>query len=144
MLICIILLSLLMEALFSDRFFWILIDNFCLSWWQPQLHCQGVHSFMSLLTSWPVVLFLFLAGKGLSHRPRPSSPFSTDGSTVGTHSLGHQRATRPTRKPRSQGTAPHRRDAGADGEAAAENTFEIVCAESFVKHLLLFLNKKNM
>ncbi|XP_030007517.1 roundabout homolog 2 isoform X4 [Sphaeramia orbicularis] len=55
-----------------------------------------------------------LTGKGLSHRPRPSSPFSTDGSTVGTHSLGHQRATRPTRKPRSQGTAPHRRDAGAD------------------------------
>ncbi|XP_037632175.1 roundabout homolog 2 isoform X7 [Sebastes umbrosus] len=55
-----------------------------------------------------------LTGKGLSHRPRPSSPFSTDGSTVGTHSLGHQRATRPTRKPRSQGTAPHRRDAAAD------------------------------
>nr|XP_057935108.1 roundabout homolog 2 isoform X4 [Doryrhamphus excisus] len=52
--------------------------------------------------------------KGLSHRPRPSSPFSTDGSTVGTHSLGHQRATRPARKPRSQGTAPHRRDAAAD------------------------------
>ncbi|MEQ2176340.1 hypothetical protein GOODEAATRI_027015 [Goodea atripinnis] len=55
-------------------------------------------------------------GKGLSHRPRPSSPFSTDGSTVGTHSLGHQRATRPARKPRSQGTTPHRRDAGVDGE----------------------------
>uniref|UniRef100_A0A3B3XQD1 Roundabout, axon guidance receptor, homolog 2 (Drosophila) n=1 Tax=Poecilia mexicana TaxID=48701 RepID=A0A3B3XQD1_9TELE len=55
-----------------------------------------------------------ITGKGLSHRPRPSSPFSTDGSTVGTHSLGHQRATRPTRKPRSQGTTPHRRDAGAD------------------------------
>ncbi|XP_038147923.1 roundabout homolog 2 isoform X12 [Cyprinodon tularosa] len=55
-----------------------------------------------------------LTGKGLSHRARPSSPFSTDGSTVGTHSLGHQRATRPTRKPRSQGTTPHRRDAGAD------------------------------
>uniref|UniRef100_A0A1A8ARW3 Roundabout, axon guidance receptor, homolog 2 n=1 Tax=Nothobranchius furzeri TaxID=105023 RepID=A0A1A8ARW3_NOTFU len=55
-----------------------------------------------------------LTGKGLSHRPRPISPFSTDGSTVGTHSLGHQRATRPTRKPRSQGTTPHRRDAGAD------------------------------
>ncbi|XP_061575656.1 roundabout homolog 2 isoform X9 [Cololabis saira] len=55
-----------------------------------------------------------LTGKGLSHRPRPSSPFSTDGSTVGTHSLGHQRATRPSRKPRSQGTTPHRRDAGAD------------------------------
>uniref|UniRef100_A0A667WS85 Roundabout, axon guidance receptor, homolog 2 (Drosophila) n=1 Tax=Myripristis murdjan TaxID=586833 RepID=A0A667WS85_9TELE len=55
-------------------------------------------------------------GKGLSHRPRPSSPFSTDGSTVGTHSLGHQRATRPTRKPRNQGTAPHRRDASADEE----------------------------
>ncbi|XP_034063106.1 roundabout homolog 2 isoform X4 [Gymnodraco acuticeps] len=53
-------------------------------------------------------------GKGLSHRPRPSSPFSTDGSTVGSHSLGHQRATRPTRKPRSQGTAPPRRDAGGD------------------------------
>ncbi|XP_061828601.1 roundabout homolog 2 isoform X1 [Nerophis lumbriciformis] len=52
--------------------------------------------------------------KGLSHRPRPGSPFSTDGSTVGTHSLGHQRATRPARKPRSQGTAPHRRDAAAD------------------------------
>uniref|UniRef100_A0A3Q3LAL2 Roundabout, axon guidance receptor, homolog 2 (Drosophila) n=1 Tax=Labrus bergylta TaxID=56723 RepID=A0A3Q3LAL2_9LABR len=48
--------------------------------------------------------------------PRPGSPFSTDGSTVGTHSLGHQRATRPTRKPRSQGTAPHRRDPGADEE----------------------------
>ncbi|KAK0154830.1 Roundabout 2 [Merluccius polli] len=54
-------------------------------------------------------------GKGLqSHRPRPSSPFSTDGSTVGTHSLGHQRAARPTRKPRTQGTAPHRRDPAAD------------------------------
>ncbi|XP_055735667.1 roundabout homolog 2-like isoform X6 [Salvelinus fontinalis] len=53
-------------------------------------------------------------GKGLSHRPRPNSPFSTDGSTVGTHSLGHQRAARPTRKPRGQGTAPHRRDASAD------------------------------
>ncbi|XP_077421337.1 roundabout homolog 2 isoform X13 [Vanacampus margaritifer] len=52
--------------------------------------------------------------KGLPHRHRPSSPFSTDGSTVGTHSLGHQRATRPPRKPRNQGTAPHRRDAGAD------------------------------
>uniref|UniRef100_A0A3Q4I7H9 Roundabout, axon guidance receptor, homolog 2 (Drosophila) n=1 Tax=Neolamprologus brichardi TaxID=32507 RepID=A0A3Q4I7H9_NEOBR len=58
----------------------------------------------------------FVSGAGLSHRPRPSSPFSTDGSTVGTHSLGHQRATRPTRKPRSQGTTPHRRDAGADEE----------------------------
>eukprot|EP00063_Salmo_salar_P044052 XP_014018887.1 PREDICTED: roundabout homolog 2-like isoform X12 [Salmo salar] len=55
-----------------------------------------------------------VTGKGLSHRPRPSSPFSTDGSTVGTHSLGHQRATRPTRKPRGQGTAPHRRDASAN------------------------------
>ncbi|KAM4627321.1 roundabout homolog 2 isoform 2-T2 [Polymixia lowei] len=54
-------------------------------------------------------------GKGLSHRPRPSSPFSTDGSTVGSHSLGHQRAARPARKPRSQGTVPpHRRDASAD------------------------------
>ncbi|XP_053728764.1 roundabout homolog 2 isoform X3 [Synchiropus splendidus] len=55
-----------------------------------------------------------LTGKGLSHRPRPSSPFSTDGSTVGTHSLGHQRAARPARKPRGQNTAPHRRDPGAD------------------------------
>ncbi|XP_031651305.1 roundabout homolog 2-like isoform X6 [Oncorhynchus kisutch] len=55
-----------------------------------------------------------VTGKGLSHRARPSSPFSTDGSTVGTHSLGHQRAARPTRKPRGQGTAPHRRDASAD------------------------------
>uniref|UniRef100_A0A3P9BQG1 Roundabout, axon guidance receptor, homolog 2 (Drosophila) n=1 Tax=Maylandia zebra TaxID=106582 RepID=A0A3P9BQG1_9CICH len=61
----------------------------------------------------------FVSGAGLSHRPRPSSPFSTDGSTVGTHSLGHQRATRPTRKPRSQGTTPHRRDAGADGEGGS-------------------------
>ncbi|XP_061637139.1 roundabout homolog 2 isoform X3 [Phyllopteryx taeniolatus] len=52
--------------------------------------------------------------KGLSHRHRPGSPFSTDGSTVGTHSLGHQRAQRPARKPRNLGTAPHRRDAGAD------------------------------
>ncbi|XP_061537063.1 roundabout homolog 2 isoform X2 [Phycodurus eques] len=55
-----------------------------------------------------------LTDKGLSHRHRPSSPFSTDGSTVGTHSLGHQRAQRPARKPRNLGTAPHRRDAGAD------------------------------
>lgn len=58
----------------------------------------------------------------MSHRPRPSSPFSTDGSTVGSHSLGHQRATRPTRKPRSQGTAPHRRDPSADGTPVAGNT----------------------
>ncbi|XP_063061156.1 roundabout homolog 2 isoform X2 [Engraulis encrasicolus] len=53
-------------------------------------------------------------GKSLSHRGRPSSPFSTDGSTVGTHSLGHQRAARPTRKHRGLGTVPHRRDASAD------------------------------
>ncbi|XP_030634928.1 roundabout homolog 2 [Chanos chanos] len=53
-------------------------------------------------------------GKGLLQRPRPSSPFSTDGSAVGTHSLGHQRAARPARKHRGQGTAPHRRDASAD------------------------------
>ncbi|XP_019721089.1 roundabout homolog 2 [Hippocampus comes] len=52
--------------------------------------------------------------KGLPHRQRPGSPFSTDGSTVGTHSLGHQRAARPPRKPRNQGSAPHRRDAAAD------------------------------
>ncbi|XP_066516417.1 roundabout homolog 2 [Hoplias malabaricus] len=52
--------------------------------------------------------------KGLVPRPRPASPFSTDGSTMGTHSLGHQRATRPTRKHRGPGTAPHRRDASAD------------------------------
>uniref|UniRef100_A0AAQ5ZRZ2 Roundabout, axon guidance receptor, homolog 2 (Drosophila) n=1 Tax=Amphiprion ocellaris TaxID=80972 RepID=A0AAQ5ZRZ2_AMPOC len=54
--------------------------------------------------------------EGTSLSKRGCSPFSTDGSTVGTHSLGHQRATRPTRKPRSQGTTPHRRDAGADEE----------------------------
>uniref|UniRef100_A0A8C1VGM3 Roundabout, axon guidance receptor, homolog 2 (Drosophila) n=1 Tax=Cyprinus carpio TaxID=7962 RepID=A0A8C1VGM3_CYPCA len=53
--------------------------------------------------------------KGLPHRPRPASPFSTDGSTVGTHSLGHQRPARPTRKHKGPGTAPHRRDASADG-----------------------------
>ncbi|KAA0701789.1 Roundabout -like protein 2 [Triplophysa tibetana] len=52
--------------------------------------------------------------KGLHHRPRPSSPFSTDGSAVGTHSLGHQRVARPTRKHKGPGTAPHRRDASAD------------------------------
>ncbi|TRY72931.1 hypothetical protein DNTS_001127, partial [Danionella cerebrum] len=52
--------------------------------------------------------------KGLPHRPRPTSPFSTDGSTVGTHSLGHQRAARPTRKHKGHGTAPNRRDASAD------------------------------
>uniref|UniRef100_A0A8C1NB00 Roundabout, axon guidance receptor, homolog 2 (Drosophila) n=1 Tax=Cyprinus carpio TaxID=7962 RepID=A0A8C1NB00_CYPCA len=52
--------------------------------------------------------------KGLPHRPRPASPFSTDGSTVGTHSLGHQRPARPTRKHKGPGTAPHRRDASAD------------------------------
>uniref|UniRef100_A0AAR2LNT9 Roundabout, axon guidance receptor, homolog 2 (Drosophila) n=1 Tax=Pygocentrus nattereri TaxID=42514 RepID=A0AAR2LNT9_PYGNA len=46
--------------------------------------------------------------------PRPASPFSTDGSTMGTHSLGHQRAARPARKHRGPGTAPHRRDASAD------------------------------
>uniref|UniRef100_A0AAY4EA54 Roundabout, axon guidance receptor, homolog 2 (Drosophila) n=1 Tax=Denticeps clupeoides TaxID=299321 RepID=A0AAY4EA54_9TELE len=56
-------------------------------------------------------------GKGHHQRPRPSSPFSTDGSTVGTHSLGHQRAARPARKHRGPGTAPHRRDASADEEA---------------------------
>ncbi|XP_035390171.1 roundabout homolog 2 isoform X3 [Electrophorus electricus] len=50
--------------------------------------------------------------KGQRHRP--ASPFSTDGSVVGTHSLGHQRAARPTRKPRGPGTTTHRRDAGAD------------------------------
>uniref|UniRef100_A0A671NY24 Roundabout, axon guidance receptor, homolog 2 (Drosophila) n=1 Tax=Sinocyclocheilus anshuiensis TaxID=1608454 RepID=A0A671NY24_9TELE len=52
--------------------------------------------------------------KGLPHRPCPASPFSTDGSTVGTHSLGHQRAARPTRKHKGPGAAPHRRDASAD------------------------------
>ncbi|XP_056329139.1 roundabout homolog 2 isoform X8 [Danio aesculapii] len=52
--------------------------------------------------------------KGLPHRPRPASPFSTDGSTVGTHSLGHQRAARPTRKHKGPGTVPNRRDASAD------------------------------
>ncbi|XP_072547689.1 roundabout homolog 2 isoform X2 [Salminus brasiliensis] len=52
--------------------------------------------------------------KALGQRPRPASPFSTDGSTMGTHSLGHQRAARPTRKHRGPGTAPHRRDASAD------------------------------
>ncbi|XP_036420349.1 roundabout homolog 2 isoform X2 [Colossoma macropomum] len=52
--------------------------------------------------------------KGLALRPRPASPFSTDGSTMGTHSLGHQRAARPARKHRGPGTAPHRRDASAD------------------------------
>ncbi|KAK1786496.1 hypothetical protein P4O66_018167 [Electrophorus voltai] len=60
-----------------------------------------------------------LDGSGLSRRDkgqrhRPASPFSTDGSVVGTHSLGHQRAARPTRKPRGPGTTTHRRDAGAD------------------------------
>ncbi|KAG7321591.1 hypothetical protein KOW79_014449 [Hemibagrus wyckioides] len=50
----------------------------------------------------------------LALRPRPASPFSTDGSTVGTHSLGHQRAARPTRKNRGPGTAVHRRDTSAD------------------------------
>ncbi|KAL2096077.1 hypothetical protein ACEWY4_008225 [Coilia grayii] len=55
-----------------------------------------------------------VTGKGLSQRARPSSPFSTDGSTVGTHSLGHQRAPRPARKHRGLGTVPHRRDASAD------------------------------
>ncbi|XP_064158689.1 roundabout homolog 2 isoform X4 [Anguilla rostrata] len=58
-------------------------------------------------------------GKGHAHRAgRPSSPFSTDGSTMGTHSLGHQRAARPARKHRAgrleQGATPHRRDASAD------------------------------
>uniref|UniRef100_A0A8C1N8N9 Roundabout, axon guidance receptor, homolog 2 (Drosophila) n=1 Tax=Cyprinus carpio TaxID=7962 RepID=A0A8C1N8N9_CYPCA len=58
-----------------------------------------------------------LSKRGLPHRPRPASPFSTDGSTVGTHSLGHQRPARPTRKHKGPGTAPHRRDASADEEA---------------------------
>ncbi|XP_037124498.1 roundabout homolog 2 isoform X9 [Syngnathus acus] len=52
--------------------------------------------------------------KGSSNRHRPGSPFSTDGSTVGTHSLGHQRAARPARKARNQAAAPQRRDAAAD------------------------------
>uniref|UniRef100_A0A671NY54 Roundabout, axon guidance receptor, homolog 2 (Drosophila) n=1 Tax=Sinocyclocheilus anshuiensis TaxID=1608454 RepID=A0A671NY54_9TELE len=58
-----------------------------------------------------------LSKRGLPHRPCPASPFSTDGSTVGTHSLGHQRAARPTRKHKGPGAAPHRRDASADEEA---------------------------
>ncbi|KAJ0063893.1 hypothetical protein NL108_013312, partial [Boleophthalmus pectinirostris] len=53
-------------------------------------------------------------GKALSHRPRPSSPFSTDGSTGGSHSLGHPRAPRAQRKGRTPGTTPHRRDPAAD------------------------------
>ncbi|XP_062329471.1 roundabout homolog 2 [Osmerus eperlanus] len=53
-------------------------------------------------------------GKGLTHRPPPGSPLSTDGSIVGSHSLDHQRAPRPTRRPRAQNTAPHRRDPSAD------------------------------
>ncbi|KAJ8280155.1 hypothetical protein GJAV_G00051170 [Gymnothorax javanicus] len=57
-------------------------------------------------------------GKGHGQRPCPGSPFSTDGSTMGTHSLGHQRAARPTRKHRNgrlePGTTPHRRDGSAD------------------------------
>ncbi|KAM9812513.1 roundabout homolog 2 isoform 8-T8 [Syngnathus typhle] len=52
--------------------------------------------------------------KGSSSRHRPGSPFSTDGSTVGTHSLGNQRAARPARKARNQAAAPQRRDAAAD------------------------------
>ncbi|XP_055053201.2 roundabout homolog 2 isoform X8 [Misgurnus anguillicaudatus] len=55
-----------------------------------------------------------LTKRGLHHRHRPSSPFSTDGSTMGTHSLGHQRAPRPTRKHKAPGTAPNRRDASAE------------------------------
>ncbi|XP_049582116.1 roundabout homolog 2 isoform X8 [Syngnathus scovelli] len=55
-----------------------------------------------------------LTDKGSSNRHRPGSPFSTDGSTVGTHSLGHQRAARPARKARNQAAAPQRRDAAAD------------------------------
>ncbi|XP_060743892.1 roundabout homolog 2 isoform X3 [Tachysurus vachellii] len=50
----------------------------------------------------------------LALRPRPASPFSTDGSTMGTHSLGHVRAARPARKNRGPGTAVHRRDTSAD------------------------------
>ncbi|KAL4648529.1 hypothetical protein GN956_G7301 [Arapaima gigas] len=56
-------------------------------------------------------------GKNYPQRPRPSSPFSTDGSAMGTHSLGHQRAPRPARKQRGgrlESTVPHRRDAGTD------------------------------
>ena len=83
-----------------------------------------------------------LAGKGLSHRPRPSSPFSTDGSTVGTHSLGHQRATRPARKPRSQGTAPHRRDPGADGESLTAAAFLIVHAAFHWNICCCFVRRK--
>uniref|UniRef100_A0A8C9QY43 Roundabout, axon guidance receptor, homolog 2 (Drosophila) n=1 Tax=Scleropages formosus TaxID=113540 RepID=A0A8C9QY43_SCLFO len=56
-------------------------------------------------------------GKSYSQRLRPSSPFSTDSSAVGTHSLNHQRAPRPARKQRGgrlEQTAPHRRDTGSD------------------------------
>ncbi|XP_072316546.1 roundabout homolog 2 isoform X1 [Eucyclogobius newberryi] len=53
-------------------------------------------------------------GKALSHRPRPSSPFSTDGSTGGSHSLGHPRVPRAQRKGRTPGTTPHRRDPAGD------------------------------
>uniref|UniRef100_A0A3B3SBP1 Roundabout, axon guidance receptor, homolog 2 (Drosophila) n=1 Tax=Paramormyrops kingsleyae TaxID=1676925 RepID=A0A3B3SBP1_9TELE len=57
-----------------------------------------------------------VTGKNFPQRPRPSSPFSTDGSVVGTQSLGHQRAPRPGRKQRG-GRLEQRRDAGADEEA---------------------------
>lgn len=81
------------------------------------LSSQNSFTFSSISTTLlTTVLSLFPADKGLPHRPRPASPFSTDGSTVGTHSLGHQRAPRPTRKHKGPGTAPHRRDASADGE----------------------------
>lgn len=57
-----------------------------------------------------------LTDQCLAMRARPASPFSTDGSTMGTHSLGHQRAARPTRKNRGPGTPVHRKDASADGK----------------------------
>lgn len=66
----------------------------------------------------------------LALRPRPASPFSTDGSTVGTHSLGHQRAARPTRKNRGPGTAVHRRDASADGKTIS-NHFKFLGRTTF-------------
>ncbi|XP_030648056.1 roundabout homolog 2-like [Chanos chanos] len=71
-----------------------------------------------------------IAGKAFSQQAQPSSPAPTDGSVLGTQSLGHQRAMYPTRKPQTEtaGTEPRRKDNTADVRAPASQPLHTVGA----------------
>ncbi|KAJ3600390.1 hypothetical protein NHX12_031375, partial [Muraenolepis orangiensis] len=76
----------------------------------------GSSSDGSIFTQCSFAQALVAAADKAGYQLEGTSLSKRDGSTVGTHSLGHQKAVRPTRKPRTQGTAPHRRDPAADEE----------------------------